>query len=77
MWYFIITILVFFAGIKSFMSYRKEYETRVYGFTKFDEDDYAIWAFGWFMVSLIFPISLIFIFIIYMLKKEKNNNEKY
>jgi len=70
MWYFILTILVFLIGIRPFMNYRKEYEIRIYGFTKFNEDDYVMWLLEWFMISLIFPISLVFIFIIYTLKKE-------
>jgi len=70
MWYFILTILVFLIGIRPFINYRKEYETKVYGFTEFDEDDYVMWLLEWSMISLIFPISLIFIFIIYILKKE-------
>ena len=71
MWYIILTILIFFAGIRPFINYRKEYEIRIYDFTKFDEDDYVMWLLEWLMISLIFPISLVFIFIIYILKKEK------
>ena len=70
MWYFIITMLVFFVGIRPFINYRKEYEIRVYHFTEFDENDYIMWLIEWFMISLIFPISLVFILIIYILKKE-------
>jgi len=75
MWYFIIVTLMFFMGIKSFTDYRRKYETKVYGFTKFDENDYAMWLLEWFMMSLIFPISLAFIFIIYILKKEEKSNK--
>ena len=70
MWYFIITILVFFIGIKPFINYRKKYETKVYHFTEFDENDYVMWLFDWFMLSLIFPITLVLIFIICILKKK-------
>jgi len=70
MWYFTMAILIFLIGIRPFMNYRKEYEIRIYGFTKFDEDDYVMWLLEWLMISLIFPISLVFIFIIYILKKE-------
>ena len=68
MWYFNAVLIIFLLGIKPFIKYKKEYEEEKYGFSKFDDDDYVMWLLEWFMISLIFPISLLFISIIYTLK---------
>ena len=68
--YFTLFLIIFLVGIKPYAQYKKEYETKEYGFSRFDYGDYVAWLLEWFVVSLIFPISLAFMFIIYVLKNK-------
>jgi len=68
--YFTLFLIIFLVGIKPYVQYKKKYETEEYGFSKFNDGDYVVWLLEWFILSLIFPISLVFMFIIYILKNK-------
>jgi hypothetical protein len=57
-YYALTVLLLFILGLSNYMDYKKEYEQEVYGFDKFDNDDYFSWAIEWFIFSFTFPISI-------------------